>query len=268
MLHRWLSALSALAVLFGSLYWGGPTALAVLSSLVIFIVAVEYSLLFHPLSLWSFVFYITGLCVFLSQIFLPQWLLAVLSVCFVSLGAFGICLFPQSEPQDLLKKIYWPLVGLIYVCLLPALAISILLSSGWKPILFLLVTVFCGDVLAFFFGLSLGGKKVFPLISPKKTYSGAAGGLLGSLVFGGGFLIVFSQLRDPIFITLLCLFMGFFAQLGDFFESLLKRISGKKDSGNIMPGHGGLLDRLDGVYFGSAILYAACVFFGLAGYFN
>ena len=267
LVYRFISALSALGLLLGTLYWGGSLALTYLSTFIVTIAAIEYALLFETLSLWLFAFLSFFFAVYLTQLLLPEHTVAVLCMSFILLSSLGICLFRQMDPPKLLSKLQWPLLGLIYVSLFPALAVQLLYTIGWPPLLFLLVTVFFGDIFAFFFGLYFGKRKIFPHISPKKKVAGSIVGLLGSVLSGGSFLLYFSQLRDGLLIVFICLAIGAFAQLGDFFESLLKRISGKKDSGHIMPGHGGLLDRLDGVYFGAPVLYFFCHFFNLASYF-
>jgi phosphatidate cytidylyltransferase len=267
LMSRIISALAALGILLGTLYWGGALGLTCLASFVVAIAAFEYAQLFERTSLWLFSFLIFFFVVYLTQVIHPEFTIAVLSICFILLSSLGICFFHLLEPQQLLAKLQWPLMGLVYVALFPGLAVQILYETGWPLLIFLLVTVFFGDIFAFFFGLYWGGKKLFPQISPKKTISGSFGGLVGSLLCGGAYLLIFSELRNPLLIFFLCIAIGAFAQLGDFFESLLKRISGKKDSGAIMPGHGGLLDRLDGVYFGAPVLYFFCSFFDLASYF-
>ncbi len=267
LLRRVISGFAALGILLGTLFWGGTIGLACLGSFVVAIAAIEYALLFERVSLWFSSFLVFFSFVYLTQVIHPEYAVAVLSISFILTSSLGICLFHHLDPQQMLAKLQWPLMGLLYVGLFPALAIQILYETGWPLLIFLLVTVFFGDIFAFFFGLYWGGKKLFPQISPKKTISGSFGGLVGSLVCGGTYLYVFSELRDPFLIFFLCVAIGAFAQLGDFFESLLKRISGKKDSGAIMPGHGGLLDRLDGVYFGAPVLYFFCSFFELASYF-
>lgn len=267
MLNRWLSAFAALGILFATLYLAGPIGLVVLGSLIVLVAAAEYTLLFSSLSLWSALFLGLSCLVYLTQVFQSEYIIAVLSMCFVLVASLGVCLFSQLDPNQIVSKMQWALVGLIYTALLPALSVHLLYEHGWQILIFLLVTVFFGDIFAFFFGLYFGGKKIFPQISPKKTIAGSLGGLLGSVLCGGLFLLSFTQLRDPLFILLICVSIGAFAQLGDFFESLLKRISGKKDTSQIMPGHGGILDRLDGVYFGSPVLFFYCVFFDLSAYF-
>ncbi|MBY0386270.1 phosphatidate cytidylyltransferase [bacterium] len=250
-----------------TLYWGGSIGLTCLGTFVVGIAAIEYALLFEHVSLWLFSFLLFFVAVYMTQVFSPEHIVTVLCMSFILLSSLGICLFRQMDPPQLLAKLQWPLLGLIYVALFPALAIQVLYDVGWQPLMFLLVTVFFGDIFAFFSGLYWGQRKIFPQISPKKTIAGSVGGLVGSLLCGGVFLLCFSQLRDGLLMVFICLAIGAFAQLGDFFESLLKRISGKKDSGHIMPGHGGILDRLDGVYFGAPVLYFFCHFFNLASYF-
>ncbi len=264
---RWISAFAALILLFGTLIFGGSDALVIVGSILVFLAMLEYASLFSKPSIWYFVFLFFGGMIYAVQVLAPDLVVPVLTMSFVAVAAVGVCLFSKLEPSEIIAQMQWALVGLIYAALLPALAVNMLYENGWPLLIFLLVTVFFGDVFAFFFGVYFGQKKIFPAISPKKTISGSLGGLLGSVLSGSVFLIYFSQLRDPLSILFLCLAIGVFAQLGDFFESLLKRISGKKDSGQIMPGHGGLLDRLDGVYFGSPVLYFCCVFYDLPSFF-
>jgi phosphatidate cytidylyltransferase len=267
MLSRWISAITALALLLGTLSLGGAPALVGLCSFVVLVATIEYAFLFERISLWSGIFVFFNMLVYATQVLQPELISSVLMISFVSIASAGLCLYQKSEPRDILAKIQWPLVGLLYTAVLPALAVHLLYELGWPILLFLLVTVFFGDIFAFFFGLYMGEKKLFPLISPKKTIAGSLGGLLGSIICGGAFLYQFSSLRSWGLIFFVCLMIGGFAQLGDFFESLLKRIAGKKDSGQLMPGHGGMLDRLDGVYFGSAVLFFFCQFFDFASYF-
>lgn len=145
-------------------------------------------------------------------------------------------------------------LGFFYVGLLPSFAFQTLsLPQGETWFLALLCVVFSGDIGAYFFGLLLGEKKLMPKISPKKTIEGSIGGALFSVLTG---LVFCYWLRDvsAIQMVLLSLLMSLFAQFGDLFESLLKRVADVKDSGTLMPGHGGVLDRIDGVLFASPIL--------------
>jgi phosphatidate cytidylyltransferase len=267
MLRRWLSALIALVVLFGTYFLYQTPGLVVLCSLIAFVAAVEYSTLFEKTSLWLVAFLVFDAIIFATHMLLPQYSLALLMGCFICLSALGMVLFRHQEPKETLGKIQWTLWGLIYTGLFPSLSVHLLYEKGGLILIYLLITVFLGDTLAFFFGRSFGGPKIFPNISPKKTVSGCIGGLIGSVIFGCLFLVKYSAVPQLWQMILLSLSIGFFAQFGDFFESLIKRVAGKKDSSQLMPGHGGFLDRLDGVYFGSATLYFFCVLLDYSQYF-
>jgi phosphatidate cytidylyltransferase len=106
-------------------------------------------------------------------------------------------------------------------------------AAGRGNVLFLFLVVWASDISAYFAGRFLGGPKLAPRISPNKTWSGALGGLLGAMLVGLG--------------AALALGLGLATQSGDMFESWIKRRFGVKDSSGLLPGHGGLLDRLDGV---------------------
>jgi phosphatidate cytidylyltransferase len=150
-------------------------------------------------------------------------------------------------------------LGIVYMGLIPAFIFRLLegpLGLSW--FIFLLSVVFSGDTLAYVFGVLFGKHKVMPTVSPKKTWQGSLGGIVGSVL--AGFICWIYLIHDfsPSFILGLSAVAGFFGQFGDFFESLLKRVSGVKDSGKIMPGHGGILDRIDGILFAGPV-----VFFGV-----
>ncbi len=129
-------------------------------------------------------------------------------------------------------------------------------TFGRGAVMFLLVAVFCGDTGAYFTGRTLGRHKLFAAVSPKKTVEGAIGGLVAS-TFGGwaAALVVLPALGhvEALAIGGLC---GLVGQIGDLTESLFKRAHNTKDSGRLLPGHGGVLDRLDGVLFAAPVLYA------------
>lgn len=267
MLSRWISALGGLAILFGTLHLFGPAGLTVICSVIVMVAAYEYSLLFEKTSLWLLIFMAFNASIFATQLLAPSSTLAVLAASFVGLTSVGIFCFRNQEPKHILGKVQWTLWGLIYTGLFPALGVGLLYNQGASILIYLLVTVLVGDTVAFFTGRLLGGPKIFPNISPKKTISGAAGGLVGSAISGSVFLYYQSSLRNWLLMLAVSTAIGAFAQFGDFFESLIKRVSGKKDSSQLMPGHGGLLDRLDGVYFGSAIMYFFCVVMDFNVYF-
>jgi phosphatidate cytidylyltransferase len=109
--------------------------------------------------------------------------------------------------------------------------------------------VFSGDSGAYFVGRSLGRTKLYELISPKKTREGSIGGLVASAGFAAGVQLLFIPEISLVTAIALGLGGGILGQLGDLVESMLKRACGVKDSGNLLPGHGGMLDRVDGLIF-------------------
>lgn len=154
-------------------------------------------------------------------------------------------------------------MGLIYTCFLPATVVWIIqTNNGIEWFFCLLAVVFAGDIGAYTFGVRFGTIKIAPVLSPNKSLQGAVGGLLFSTGIAACFQFVLPN--TPIIILLGCgLLGGILGQLGDFFESLIKRVSDVKDSGSIMPGHGGVLDRLDGVLLAAPLFYIAATYFSL-----
>ena len=159
------------------------------------------------------------------------------------------------------------------------LAMLVQLRQQWAgafSLLYLLLVVWAGDIFAYFVGRSVGRHLMAPRISPKKTWEGAAASLAASLVVGS-LLFTYAlqisslllrvgliQRRDGLFglekpelwpIILLTVVLNIAAQLGDLVESLIKRGAGVKDSGTILPGHGGMLDRIDALLFAAPVLW-------------
>ncbi len=129
------------------------------------------------------------------------------------------------------------------------------LAFGRGALITMFAIVFGGDTGAYFAGRALGRHKLNELVSPKKTWEGTVGGLLASMAFGwlGHRLLVPAlPAAHAIGLGLCC---GAFGQIGDLSESLFKRATGTKDSGRLLPGHGGMLDRIDGVLFAAPVFY-------------
>lgn len=129
--------------------------------------------------------------------------------------------------------------------------------SGFAALFFVLLVVWAADIGGYFAGRGIGGPKLWPRVSPKKTWAGAVGGFAGSL----GVAVLFAAAGVGKMLPLLALaaFLSVISQLGDLFESAVKRHFGVKDSSQIIPGHGGLMDRLDG--FVAAVVTAAILGF-------
>lgn len=141
----------------------------------------------------------------------------------------------------------WALMGLFYVSL-PTISLLTLRQDqtyGFEAVLYVFLVVWATDTAAYFAGRYFGGKKLAPAISPGKTWSGAIGGTFAGLLTGA--LLAISLNSEPVILALIGLLLSVVAQAGDLAESAIKRHFGVKDSGNLIPGHGGVLDRLDGI---------------------
>lgn len=133
--------------------------------------------------------------------------------------------------------------GFLYVAI-PSFAL-LTINWAWFGITFwMMIVTWSTDTFAYFAGRSIGGPKLAPRLSPNKTWAGLVGGMIGAAVLGA-LAASFFELGSPF--VYLGAPMGFIAQAGDLYESWLKRRAGVKDSGSILPGHGGVLDRVDGL---------------------
>lgn len=121
-------------------------------------------------------------------------------------------------------------------------------ATGLIAMLFVFAVVWSTDILAYFVGRAIGGPKLAPSISPGKTWSGAIGGTVAAILAGSALYLSFFP-ATGWWIPLIALVLSVFSQVGDLFESFLKRRFGVKDSSKLIPGHGGVMDRVDGLVF-------------------
>ena len=149
----------------------------------------------------------------------------------------------------------WAIAGYLYAAIAQLAAVVVRLDreAGLSALILVLLVVWATDIGGYFAGRAIGGPKLWPRVSPKKTWAGAVGGFAASLVVAALFAAFGFARVIPM--LLLAAILSIAAQFGDLFESAVKRHFGVKDSSHIIPGHGGLMDRLDG--FVAAIALAA-----------
>ncbi len=188
----------------------------------------------------------------LKQVRLAQYALSVplAAMCpwteaspFLSLGLIGAALFfTGAVTRDARLAL-----GTLYVGL-PVLALIVLRDQpqGLLLTFWAMALVWAADSAAYFTGRAIGGPKLAPQISPNKTWSGFVGGLAGATIGAFGLVWLFAL---PIQLAYVTPLLAILSVIGDLYESNLKRQAGVKDSGKVLPGHGGLLDRLDGLVF-------------------
>ncbi len=277
--QRVVSALVAAALLIGSIYFFGRQGLTVLGVVIFSIGAYEYSQIaftnhLQPKNARSFkllflFFALTLLFVNVLSIYVfadPRvGSPALLTIWGVAITFFVSCtlwlLRGRIENAPLLAAVATAVLGFFYCSLLPYFMVRILYAENgiaWFSIL--AMVVFAGDTFAYFGGIWLGKNKLMPSLSPSKTVAGSVSGLIGSALAGLWVGSVWISTVPIFYLIIAAVFAAFLAQNGDLFESLIKRVGNVKDSGRIMPGHGGVLDRLDGLYFAAPAIFAAVLF--------
>ena len=166
----------------------------------------------------------------------------------LALGLVAVA-FRATEPR------IWAVAGFLYAAAAQVASVLVRLdqAKGLSALILVLLVVWATDIGGYFAGRAIGGPKLWPRVSPKKTWAGAIGGFVASLLIAIGFSA--SDLGKTLPLVILAAMLSVAAQFGDLFESAIKRRFGVKDSGHIIPGHGGVMDRLDG--FVAAIVLAA-----------
>jgi len=184
---------------------------------------------------------------------------------FAVLGVFllltlAIALLRVRELKDYLAAVATTALGVLYIGLPFSFLIPIRFkdpASGFHWILVLFLVIWAGDIFAYFVGRAVGRHLLFPHVSPKKTWEGSVAGFAGSLLAAWAYTHWVWRAADAVIVLILAGLIAIAGQVGDLAESAMKRGAGAKDSGSILPGHGGVLDRIDALLFGSAVLWLA-----------
>ena len=193
-------------------------------------------------------------------------LLALVVIAGVTLLALPtLVMFASPREAVLLASSASSVFATLYVAL-GAGAMVGLRAIGWQPVVFLLAIVWAGDSAAYYVGRRWGRRKLAPVVSPKKTWEGLWGQLGAGLAFGAAAALLLSRIRGGrrtrtlLLGAALGLVVSVVAVVGDLLESTFKRSCAVKDSGGLLPGHGGLLDRLDSLLYASPVLLGALSF--------
>lgn len=267
-MKRIFTAIVLIALVFALIFFGRLWMITVAAAVVAGLAAMEFRGLAAdrdcPIPLWWLISAIT--LFFLATFFRPLDTITVVS--FVTLVLFAVAAFRVE-----LKMVLWQtaagLLMLIYIAYPLTLVPRILNEeNGTALLLFLFLCVWSGDIAALYVGKRFGKHKFSPRLSPNKTWEGAAASMVASCVFGMALVLLgdwftqqnssFTRLHttEPWWVfVLLAVALNAAAQFGDLLESALKRGAGVKDSGRMLPGHGGILDRIDALLLAAPVLW-------------
>jgi phosphatidate cytidylyltransferase len=189
-------------------------------------------------------------------VYAPSAAFLLMSIVLPCLALALVSLFHFQDMQTVIRDLAISLLGLLYIpLLLSHAALLRILPAGRDWIFLVLLVVMASDTLAYFVGRKWGRHRLYEAVSPKKTIEGSLAGLFGAVLGAAVSKLWFFTELSSVDVLLIGIGVGAFSQLGDLFESLLKRSFGVKDSGGLVPGHGGLLDRLDSLLFAFPVTY-------------
>ncbi len=267
---RIITGLVIAAIVIGLIEWAPFSVLTAVVLLISALTYLEYDRLFFPVKS------ITRQAAMISLTFLVvssiredlTWGLLASLLGFILISVAAVFKAPTDvNLETSVKKLALLFFGLIYISCLTGFLLPILESAdeGRRLVLLLFFIVFWGDTAAYFAGSKFGKTKLAPLISPKKSVEGAIASVTMSLVISLIWVFCFQPegFSNPFSFKLLLFtpVLSVLAQLGDLFESLLKRSVAVKDSGSVLPGHGGFLDRIDGLCFSTPVFYVFLKFY-------
>ena len=164
-------------------------------------------------------------------------------------------LFSRRAVEGALEDIAVTAAGIFYVALLFGFQVAILGGSGKRWLVFLYLVIWASDTGAYYVGTAFGRHRLYEKISPKKSIEGLMGGMLAAMIIAMLCTVWLVPSFGLLEAAVLGAFLAAFGTVGDLVESLIKRSSGVKDSGSLIPGHGGILDRMDSMLFAAPVLF-------------
>ena len=244
---RIISALVLVAITL-TMTWIGGNTFALLWAVVGILVLFEFS----RISRASMPFFAKLAAFAILFLVIAGWLIGEKETA-IMVSLAGI--FVLAVWEIFIARSIWAALGLAYGAF-PLFAMSELRSDGLDGLLVVVILFFCvwgADVFAYFFGRTIGGPKLAPSISPNKTWAGFMGSLVGAVLLSFG-LAIWAGYDPGFWFFVLILAVAVISQLGDLLESVIKRRFGAKDSGTLIPGHGGVFDRVDGLIVAAVFL--------------
>ncbi len=269
MIERLLTVLVSVPVIFACTYFGGLWFFALVAGIATISINEFYNLMkkkgFNPYYTLGNAFSLAIIIFAHNTIRHPNWEPASAAI----LTSAVICCFLAGlfikRSAQATANISVTLLGILYIGWLFGYLVLLRALTPHGEFLFLLMfAIWTADTTAYFIGRSFGRRQLSPYISPKKTVEGAIAGLAGAVLASVVFGMVFEQVLYPanlVHYIVIGVFVGIVAQLSDLSESLVKRDAGAKDSSNIVPGHGGVLDRMDSFIFTAPLLYYYVILF-------
>ncbi len=250
--------ISALILLPPVLYiiYKGYVFIDILVSLVVLLCGLEFYKMFRFKSgeiIFALIF--TLLAYFGLSCFVDISIFILTGV-FVCAGLY--VLFSLKEINGSSAKASYLFLGIFYTGIFPAFIPLIRkfdAENGFYYLLSFLAVIWLSDTFAYFVGRSIGRHKLYEMVSPKKTIEGSIAGILGGILGVYIIALFFGKYPSSLFVLLVGVFVNLIGQAGDLFESMFKRDAGIKDSGNLIPGHGGMLDRVDAIIFAAPVMY-------------
>jgi phosphatidate cytidylyltransferase len=252
---RILSALALLPVVIGTLWYLPPLATLILAELVLALAFTEYVTLTRRLGL-AVPAALTGCAAAAVCAAFYVGVSAVVAVLLAVIVVLGVSGLGAGRGREMLADTSAATFGVLYLGVPLGALVAIRTSLGREALLLLLVTVMVSDTAQYYGGRALGRRPLAAAISPKKTVEGAISGLLaGTLVLGvvGRWWLPEADLVRRALVGAVVVGLGI---AGDLFESQLKRGAGVKDASGLIPGHGGMLDRIDALLFAAPVYYA------------
>jgi phosphatidate cytidylyltransferase len=251
---RVATAAVLLPLLVGTILVGRGWPFALLALAAALLCAVEYFRMFLPSSRDRRAgVAVTGLA-YAAGALLPYP--AAVSAILVCVGMAAFRFLPaEGTFEGRVRSAAFSVLGVVYIEIFSTWLRTLFLPGGEHWVILGILTVTAGDTFAYFVGRAFGKTPLSPRVSPNKTVEGAIGGLLASVLLASGYAAVFLPGIRTGFVLAAAAVLGAAGQGGDLFESMLKRAAGVKDSGALLPGHGGMLDRVDAMIAAGPVLH-------------